>query len=224
MILEKVGLVDVKKSAICVGEQAGLETFLAIAPAPVRDRARRRRDPRWRRAGDRRPARSAKPISARPLRVFHSVAKWRSRRDHNYSGSQRQSASWAAARASARTAVDLPVPRSPKASTPPTDGSTAAIMKESFMLSWPTIAENGNGEDIENSPLNGLTRTLRACPSRPCLHADMSLLVNTWQVSSTVTAGIWPQARRAGGTRGSLASHYCGYRGATICRAVIFLG
>jgi hypothetical protein len=45
--------------------------------------------------------------------------------------------------ASARTAVDFPEPRSPKARTPPIRGSTAAIIKASFISSWPTIAENG---------------------------------------------------------------------------------
>ncbi len=93
--------------------------------------------------------------------------------------------------ASARTAVDLPVPRSPNASTPPTDGSTAAIMKESFMLSWPTIAENGNGEDIENSPLYARTAILRARLSRSCTRKDMSLFVDSWQVSSAVAAGSY---------------------------------
>ena len=45
--------------------------------------------------------------------------------------------------ASARIAVDLPVPRSPKTSTPPTLGSTAAIRSARFISSWPTIAEKG---------------------------------------------------------------------------------
>jgi hypothetical protein len=44
--------------------------------------------------------------------------------------------------------VDLPVPRSPKTSTPPTPGSTAAIRIASFISSWPTMAEKGNGNDI----------------------------------------------------------------------------
>jgi hypothetical protein len=47
--------------------------------------------------------------------------------------------------ANALTAVDFPVPRSPKTNTPPTEGSTAAINIASFISSWPTIAENGNG-------------------------------------------------------------------------------
>ena len=46
--------------------------------------------------------------------------------------------------ASARMAVVLPVPRSPSTSTPPMLASTAAICRESFMSSWPTMAENGN--------------------------------------------------------------------------------
>ena len=45
--------------------------------------------------------------------------------------------------ASARIAVDLPVPRSPKTRTPPTDGSTAAISSASFISSWATMAVNG---------------------------------------------------------------------------------
>ncbi len=47
--------------------------------------------------------------------------------------------------ASARTAVLLPVPRSPKTSTPPMPESTAAIRIASFISSWATMAENGNG-------------------------------------------------------------------------------
>ena len=45
--------------------------------------------------------------------------------------------------ASARLAVDLPVPRSPKTITPPIVGSTEAISSASFISSCPTIAENG---------------------------------------------------------------------------------
>ncbi len=45
--------------------------------------------------------------------------------------------------ASARIAVDLPVPRSPKTSTPPTAGSTAAISSAWRISSWPTMAEKG---------------------------------------------------------------------------------
>ena len=37
--------------------------------------------------------------------------------------------------ANARTAVDLPVPRSPKISTPPTPASTAAIRTANFISS-----------------------------------------------------------------------------------------
>jgi len=41
--------------------------------------------------------------------------------------------------------VDLPVPRSPKISTPPMVGSIAASSRARFISSWATMAENGNG-------------------------------------------------------------------------------
>ena len=42
-----------------------------------------------------------------------------------------------------RTAVDLPVPRSPNTSTPPMLGSTAAIISARFISSCPTMALKG---------------------------------------------------------------------------------
>ena len=45
--------------------------------------------------------------------------------------------------ASARTAVDFPVPRSPITKTPPTLESRAAIKIANFISSCPTIAEKG---------------------------------------------------------------------------------
>ena len=47
--------------------------------------------------------------------------------------------------AKARTAVDFPVPRSPKTSTPPMLASMAVSTIAVFMSSWPTMAENGKG-------------------------------------------------------------------------------
>ena len=44
-------------------------------------------------------------------------------------------------RASARTAVDFAVPRSPRTSTPPTSGATALTSSASRSACWPTIAE-----------------------------------------------------------------------------------
>ena len=46
--------------------------------------------------------------------------------------------------ASARTAVDLPVPFSPRMSTPPIVGTIAFRIRASFIDSWPTIAVKGN--------------------------------------------------------------------------------
>src|SRR4029077_14045403 len=46
-------------------------------------------------------------------------------------------------RASARTAVDLPVPFSPRIRTPPMVGTTAFRIRASFIESWPTIAVKG---------------------------------------------------------------------------------
>src|SRR6266566_6821684 len=45
--------------------------------------------------------------------------------------------------ARARTAVDLPVPFSPRMRTPPMVGTTALRIRASFMDSWPTIAVKG---------------------------------------------------------------------------------
>jgi hypothetical protein len=51
--------------------------------------------------------------------------------------------------AKARTAVDLPVPRSPNTKTPPMLGSMAVSMMANFMSSWPTMAEKGKVKDIK---------------------------------------------------------------------------
>ena len=45
--------------------------------------------------------------------------------------------------ASARAAVDLPVPRSPRMSTPPMRMSIALRIRARFMRSWPTMAVKG---------------------------------------------------------------------------------
>src|SRR5579864_958061 len=47
-------------------------------------------------------------------------------------------------RARARTAVDFPVPFSPRISTPPIVGLIAFRTRASFICSWPTIAVNGH--------------------------------------------------------------------------------
>ena len=46
-------------------------------------------------------------------------------------------------RARARTAVDLPVPRSPRISTPAMVGLMALATRASFIFSWPTMAVKG---------------------------------------------------------------------------------
>ncbi|MEL7043888.1 MAG: hypothetical protein AAGL66_02565 [Pseudomonadota bacterium] len=51
--------------------------------------------------------------------------------------------------AKARIAVDLPVPRSPKTSTPPMEGSTAATSSAVFISSWPTMAVKGKAFAID---------------------------------------------------------------------------
>src|SRR5262249_21704519 len=53
--------------------------------------------------------------------------------------------------ASARTAVDFPVPPCPMIKTPPINGSTTLRINASFISSWPTMAVNGNAFPI-NSP------------------------------------------------------------------------
>ena len=47
--------------------------------------------------------------------------------------------------AKALMAVDFPVPLSPNTRTPPIFGSMAVRTNANFILSWPTIAENGKG-------------------------------------------------------------------------------
>src|SRR5437899_697749 len=79
----------------------------------------------WRRA--RRSAQSASPSAG-------SQPKWQPSTT-SCSGSSR---------ASARTAVDLPVPFSPRMRTPPIVGTTALRIRASFIDSWPTIAVKGN--------------------------------------------------------------------------------
>ena len=56
------------------------------------------------------------------------------------------------------TAVDLPVPRSPKIKTPPIPGSTATRHSASFSSSWPTIAENGYASDMPRALPRTATR------------------------------------------------------------------
>ncbi len=88
----------------------------------------------------RRVAVGSGPASARPR---HS--------QHQSSGSSGWQPKWqpsttvwsGSSRASARTAVDLPVPFSPRISTPPMDGLMALSTSASFIFSWPTMAVNG---------------------------------------------------------------------------------
>ena len=84
-----------------------------------------------------------------------------------------------------KTAVkshSVPVPRSPKTSTPPMPGSTAAIRIASFISSWPTMAEkgkasamreglrkereNGEGNGQWSLPLRSSSAAMRRCTRR----------------------------------------------------------
>src|SRR5438874_4915846 len=62
--------------------------------------------------------------------------------------------------ASPRTAVDLPVPFSPRMSTPPMVGTIAFRIRASFIESWPTIAVNGKEcrSRVSTDPSLGLGR------------------------------------------------------------------
>ena len=169
MILEQIDLVDVEKAAIGPRQQAGLERLFAAATARARDRARRRRDPRSRRAAGRppAPARSA---------LFERASRDRAVRQASHSargplgvavdsGNRRPPAFAAAARpARARRSIC----RCPDRRTPARRrslGSTAAIRNASFMSSWPTIAENGNGCACSNS------RSFKRRPDGSARHA-----------------------------------------------------
>mmetsp|Transcript_68769 Transcript_68769/g.222180 ORF Transcript_68769/g.222180 Transcript_68769/m.222180 type:complete len:206 (+) Transcript_68769:786-1403(+) len=79
-------------------------------------------------------------------------------------------------RTNARTAVDLPVPRSPWIMTPPMTGSTKFSSSAVFISCWPTTAENGNALMPKSWALPGLSppasratgrrRKLLRCPPR----------------------------------------------------------
>ena len=151
MILQQIGFVDVQEAAMRPRQQARLERLFALAPARVRDRARRRRGLRSRRAAGRPPAPApARTSACRCLRVLLALVAELARAgpDRNCSGSRRRPSSSAATPPARAPPSTLPVPRSPNTSTPPTLGSTAAISSASFISSWPTIAENGNAAAI----------------------------------------------------------------------------
>lgn len=91
---------------------------------------------------------------------------------------------------SARTAVDLAVPFSPRTSTPPTRGSTALRSRAVLSVSCPTIAEKGKacegrrGTLVTLSPLEGsavLGQTLVFVRARLDIH--------------TVHAGVFGERR-----------------------------
>jgi hypothetical protein len=72
--------------------------------------------------------------------------------------------------ARARTAVDLPVPRSPKTRTPPIIGSMAVRTIARRMSSWPTMAVKGKGR-LAGGGLRGRFRSRwRAVMQRPFLY------------------------------------------------------
>mmetsp|Transcript_62792 Transcript_62792/g.120905 ORF Transcript_62792/g.120905 Transcript_62792/m.120905 type:complete len:280 (+) Transcript_62792:552-1391(+) len=87
-------------------------------------------------------------------------------------------------RTKARTAVDLPVPRSPWIKTPPMTGSIKFNMRASFMSSCPTTAENGNAV-MPKSDVAGFSATAgpAARPTSPtapvCL--ETALLRRSWR-------------------------------------------
>ena len=153
MILQKIDFVDVEKAAVGQRKQPRLERFFTARKRPfeieraddaILGRAEREFDHRDR-------LRCAFERAARRAGAAGPRTSPRARRVRNGRGTRRPRAFRAAAQRSARTAVDFPVPRSPKTRTPPIAGSTAAIRKAIFISSWPTIAEKGKGLCIPSS-------------------------------------------------------------------------
>jgi hypothetical protein len=118
MVGEQVDLVHVQDALVGAREDARLERLLARERAAQVERADQPVEGRAERQLDeRRRAQLAGPLAART---------------GGNSG------------ASARTAVDFAVPRSPRTRTPPTSGETALISNACTSCCWPTIALSGN--------------------------------------------------------------------------------
>ena len=138
---QQVDLVGVEDPAVRRGQQPGLEGGDAVAQRAVEvERAEqavgRRAHAAARRArpgGARRRRPSCGPSGQRAPSTAGSALK-RQPATTSISGSNG---------ASARTAVDFAVPRSPRTSTPPMRGSTAQASSASPSASCPTIAVKG---------------------------------------------------------------------------------
>ena len=89
------------------------------------------------------------PSPSRALHSLHTEAACAGSQPKRHPSTTRMVGSNAA---SALTAVDFPVPRSPNTNTPPIVGSTAAMSSARFISSWPTMAENGKGRRMLERP------------------------------------------------------------------------
>ena len=118
------------------GEQPGLEGALAGQRAAEVERADEAVQRRAERQLDERGARAA-PARLPPTPSGPSSP------GANANGSPAAAVTGGSSGASARTAVDFAVPRSPRTSTPPTSGATALTSSASISASWPTMADSG---------------------------------------------------------------------------------
>ena len=131
---QQVDLVDVEDPLVRAGEQPGLEGALAGQRAAEVERPDEAVQRRAQRQLDQRAPRAA-PARRRRHDPFGPSSP-----GANANGSPAAAVTGGSSGASARTAVDFAVPRSPRTSTPPTSGATALTSSASISASWPTIA------------------------------------------------------------------------------------
>ena len=132
---QQVDLVDVEHAAVRARQQPGLEGALAGQRAAEVQRAHEAVD----RRADRQLDERRRALLHDGVRLHHPSGARSPGAKQN--GRPAAAGTAGSSGASARTAVDFAVPRSPRTSTPPTSGETALTSSASRSASWPTIAE-----------------------------------------------------------------------------------
>jgi hypothetical protein len=140
VILQQVDLVDIEIAAIGPRQQARLERLFALGQGAFDIQ----------RADDAVLGRAERQVDHRGRFLDHGIGPRPAQSGHvslgcGVHGAARHGLIGGSSAASPRTAVDLPVPRSPKTRTPPMPGSMAVRIMACFISSWPTMAEKGKG-------------------------------------------------------------------------------